>query len=435
MPAISAVNIDRQKHGAVLPPFQLALLSHPWHCGLSPACAADELAQGELINSAVGHAACRHCREPTRATNADPMSNAKLTGRMRQADTSGLDATSHAPITTTAWRRRVTRALVAAISLTFCTIASPMALAETTPSLCQPTDAHGAVIGQLGGAASQNQAQHASAIAFVTPAGDLGVWSAADGSQRTLVPGPIHAPSWSHDSSRIAYVREGGASGGDRIEVVNTDGTGRTVVLPAQPNPMNQPPTQGISPFVAVVQVRWAPDDSAVYFSEAEGNIVGREICRLDLTSGAVTGGPWGLVFDVGPDGAIVFDDWTNAGLAADEPRYWIGLLPPNNQPCANSLCSLTHPTQKGYSPVWSSDGSEVAFADDQRVWIVDRAGEAGRFVNVGFKVDTVGWAPDGASLAVAGAGEIWRVNAETGEKQQLIDGGGPSWGGTDGAN
>jgi dipeptidyl aminopeptidase/acylaminoacyl peptidase len=268
-----------------------------------------------------------------------------------------------------------------------------------------------------------------NSIAFVTTDGDLGWFSITDATQRVLVPGPVHAPSWSHDSTRIAYVREGGSSKGDRVEVVNRDGSGRVVVLPPQPNPNFQPPDPYTEPFIGIEQVRWAPDDSALYFATNQHNIVGHEICRVDLATGAVSDLMWGLLFDVGPDGSIAVGNFTNNG-PPDHPGQWISLVSPPTFDCSSD-CALTNPPQTGYFPAWSPDGSTVAFNDDrQRVWIVGRNGDSGRFLNLGFNVDALSWSPDGATLAVAGDGGIWRVDAVTGAKQRIADGAWPSWGG-----
>jgi WD40-like Beta Propeller Repeat len=252
--------------------------------------------------------------------------------------------------------------------------------------------------------ASSTIAAASNIIAFATQDADLAVLSMSDLTQRVLVPGPIHTPSLSRDAKRIAYVREGGSSKGDRIEVVNADGSGRVVVLPPQPNPLFQPPDPYVEPFIGIEQVRWSPENSALYFSSNEHNIVGHEICRVDLATGIVSDVMWGLSFDVGPDGSIAFGNFTNAGLF-DHPGQWISVVLPSDPYCSGD-CSLTNPPRTGYFPAWSPDGGTVGFDDDQqRVWIVGRKSDAGRFVNLGFNVDSLTWSPDGRSLAVAGAG------------------------------
>ena len=317
-----------------------------------------------------------------------------------------------------------TLVLVAAAAL-FAASSTQPALAQTTASACPLAQVQGNAVTP----ASSTTSAVSNSIAFVTTDGDLAVLSMSDATQRVLVPGPIHAPTWSHDAKRIAYVREGGSSKGERVELVNADGSGRVVALPSQPNPMFQPPDPYIEPFIGIERVRWSPDDSTLYFATNQHNIVGHEICRIDLAMGAVSDVFWGLLFDVGPGGLIAFGNFTNAGTL-DHPSQWISIASPESPDCPDD-CSVTNPAQTGYFPAWSPDGTTVAFNDDKRrVWFVGRNGDSGRFLNLGFKVDSLSWSPEGTSLAVAGDGGIWRVDVSTGAKQRLADGSWPSWSG-----
>jgi hypothetical protein len=275
-----------------------------------------------------------------------------------------------------------------------------------------------------------------------------------------MLPGPVHAPSCSHDGRRIAYIRDGGTSTGDRIEIATADGTGWTMAVP----PLENPARVGeVNRFVVLPQVRWGADDTALYFRWALASNSGNGISRIDLATGVVTYqvGFWALHFDIASDGALAIEDWTNGEC----PCHWVSLALPDPGPTTSTADFtaleltfatggwvvgemptefpryarrlLTTPVIEGRCPAWSKDGSRVAFAgggsltEDPRLWIVGRNGENGRFLDLGGKVDALTWSPIGTSLAYASAGSVWHIDAITGERHRLFEGSDPDWSGT----
>ena len=79
-----------------------------------------------------------------------------------------------------------------------------------------------------------------AAIAYVTGNGALKLIGLDGSNERTIVAERVNAsqPSWSHDSSRIAYSRDDGEC--SSIAVVNADGTGETT-LPTLPGHNSEP--------------------------------------------------------------------------------------------------------------------------------------------------------------------------------------------------
>ena len=69
-------------------------------------------------------------------------------------------------------------------------------------------------------------------------------------------------------------------------------------------------------------------------------------------------------------------------------------------------------------TPTWSPDGRELAFANDDGLWIVSATGGKSRLVARGG--GTPRWSPDGRELSFANRDGLWIVSA-TGGKPRLV--------------
>jgi Tol biopolymer transport system component len=161
----------------------------------------------------------------------------------------------------------------------------------------------------------------------------------ADGTDRRLISrgqGPLESVSWSPDGRTIAYTAYN-PDEGYRIHLADSDGTGkRALTLGSRPS--------------------WSPDGNLIAF--------GRTLWP-----------PYYVVGSTGeererPSSVYVID---NDG--GGERRLG-----------------------RGNGPLWSPDGSRIAFTRDRAVYVIDSDGGGERRIGRG---DTVSWSPSGTHIAV----------------------------------
>lgn len=220
-------------------------------------------------------------------------------------------------------------------------------------------------------------------------------------------------PAWSRDGSKVAFTSEGALDGSDaantnstpNIWVVNSDGTGAT------------PLTKLTSSNSGSFSPAWSPDGTKIAFSSE------RALDGSDARN-------------------------TNGGI-----NLWI------MNADGSSPTPLTKITASEIAvPVWSPDGSKIAFASDRavdgsdainntnNVWVINADGTGltalTKLTAAGSGVNTVVWSPDGTKISfdseraldgsnTATATEnIWLMNADGSNQQPLtrVQGAEPSW-------
>ena len=81
--------------------------------------------------------------------------------------------------------------------------------------------------------------------------------------------------------------------------------------------------------------------------------------------------------------------------------------------------------TTSGYGPVWSPDGTRIAYSNDG-IWVVNTDGTGQQQLTISGYGPV--WSPDGTRIAYSNDG-IWVVNTDgTGQQQLTISGYGPVW-------
>lgn len=272
-------------------------------------------------------------------------------------------------------------------------------------------------------------------LAYVSPEGDLWV-SAVDGSNaRKIVDGQISDPFWSRDGNRIAYVRtvQPTDSGvwGDQIEVANADGSDAVVLVPPRDDPSLVPEVEGYKGFH---NLRWAPDDSALYYAYGIALRGGRGIIRHELRTGVEEdiGVPeviLGSGFDVATDGTLAaFGNPYNA----DRFTHHLYLIPEVGAP---QLLHKMSGEDSFPSPAWSPDATQIALQLDDGLELIGRDGTELRRVADG-PVGDIAWSPDGTTLAYVtpssngseSGGIVWTVPPPGGLPIERFAGSAPTW-------
>ena len=162
-------------------------------------------------------------------------------------------------------------------------------------------------------------------------------------------------PSWSPDGSKIAFQRHTGLFPRDQLWIVNVDGTSPTLVIDS----------------LVVHEISWTPMDN---FIGADGlgivqfNTDGTGQTRiLSLAPGTVHG----LHPRMSPDGARIVFQW--GGPTASESEIYVV----NGD--GTNLQRLTNVSGEKGHPVWSSDGTKIAFTSGQdnslAIWVMNPDG------------------------------------------------------------
>jgi Tol biopolymer transport system component len=242
-------------------------------------------------------------------------------------------------------------------------------------------------------------------IAFSAGEGKIMRVSASGGTLHEII-GPEQSgggnhPSWSPDGNYVAF-DTGGGSGVLGIRVISIHGG---------------PPIQVVPPSVPISRgghPAWSPDGSRIAFSSMGSIMV------LELGTGTVTslytpdGGAWARAFGWSPDGSKVSMD---VGVPdSGESDVWI--LTVGGGPPAR----LTDFPGREGNPVWSPDGSTIAFmaghSGNRDIWIMPAEGGKATQITFDPGMDmNPRWSPDGMKLAFASdrgaVTGIWVVDLE----------------------
>jgi Tol biopolymer transport system component len=218
-------------------------------------------------------------------------------------------------------------------------------------------------------------------------------------------------PAWSPDGSRIACAGEGS---------INTIASGESAVMNLNPNGWGN--LSQTSPV-------WAADSQSITALGQDG---------LDAATAYQIGADGTVLGSVGLAGS---SDWLpERHLSPDGLRVLAG-------PCAVAPCgevefqavpinrSQAVSLGRGSSAVWSNDGSMVAIANADGIFVADAKDGTTQVVVRAASVQVVSWSPDQRQLLYALAnGQLWTVAASGGEATLIDEGpvpmglGGMAW-------
>lgn len=162
-------------------------------------------------------------------------------------------------------------------------------------------------------------------------------------------------PSWSPDGSRISFQRHTDLFSRDQLWIVNADGTSPTLVIDS----------------LVVHEISWTPRNTFIGVDGlgiVELNIDGTGQTRiLSLTPGTVHY----LYPRMSPDGTRIVFEW--GGVTGNDPQIYVVKSDGTN------LVQLTFTSGSKAYPVWSRDGSRIAFTSGQgntfAIWVMEPDG------------------------------------------------------------
>ncbi|MBA3946915.1 MAG: PD40 domain-containing protein [Herpetosiphonaceae bacterium] len=233
--------------------------------------------------------------------------------------------------------------------------------------------------------------------------------------------GTVGGGVWSHDSSRIAFVRRG-ESFAD-LYLFNTD-TRKITRITVNDNKMQARTQKYVHQALWVGNPTWSPDDSELVFTDQPA------FATTEDDANPIYESPFALYryklklldhrqptnddeLPIESDSDLQSPDWSPDGqyLAyVDAPRTQgdrrimrYSLADKTSQPFPGVPV-------KAYDPAWSPDGSLLAFAVPQDggtdIWVVSiNGGNAQRLTKLG-RARAPAWSPDGTQLAFINVGD-----------------------------
>ena len=219
-------------------------------------------------------------------------------------------------------------------------------------------------------------------------------------------------PAWNRARTRIAF-RSTQPPGG--VFVINADGSGMRHVY-------NEPD----EPDATVVHLSWSPDGRSLAM-EGEFDITGRQIRRVDFDGSPprvlIAGGS---APDWSPDGALIaFHMYTNA-----DHVYVM------NAADGTNVRNLTAGRPGMHvDPSWSPDGARIAYAGGggPNIWVMNADGSDPVQLSTGTGGDRLPvWSRDGTQIAFQRDASIWVMNADGSNQHSVTAGlqisGHPTW-------
>ncbi len=295
---------------------------------------------------------------------------------------------------------------------------------------------------------SKGAAPDAKAVPNMLKIGDKGLVEITGGKERLLVGtregAYVNGVAVSPDNKRLAFVLQPPASTNDKGEidfgadlwVSNRDGSDRKEVIPHASN----------GEFI--FDPTWTPDSQRLVYVVRGRDEIGEPDFRLesfDMASGTRTRLLQNAV-DAGlaPDGKTVAYVYYDAA-SSDPEVFLLGQLGSKDPP------KVLVPGDSGIvliqSPVFSPDGTRIAFAASslftmaptprpgglfasvaypmhptlQDVWLINTDGTGlKRLSEIVESQPSVDWSDDGKYIYALGGGGFWKVDATTGETKQV---------------
>lgn len=182
----------------------------------------------------------------------------------------------------------------------------------------------------------------------------------------TSLTGYEHAPQWSPDNSTLAFLQEQ-TSTLDEIFIVSSDGGQPVQLSRAGYNATNQRWLTDSSGLLFIESFSTSGQQPSTYFWDSTLSYIPRSggdpVDLLQITLGDYFFGEQGLgMFEISPDGETVIISMVSNGIE-DLELYLLDLsclAAPDT--CADNLIQLTDNIVDDLFPIWSPDGSTVAY-------------------------------------------------------------------------